>query len=128
VIDVVIADQQELFCIGMAEALAFAADVRIVDQPQSPEQLLTTLKSVAPPHVLVLSTAFLSAFSEIQRIMKRRQTALLMLAEENDRTAYVRWLRAQGVVYRSMAAPAIVDAMRRVVRGELFVEDRSSDL
>jgi len=126
-IDVIVADHQELFCIGMAEVLALADDVRIVGQPRSTEQLRNTLKAVNP-HVLILSTSFLPAFSKIQRMLKRRQTALLVLTEENDRVAYVRWLRAQGVVYRSMDGPALVDAMRRVAQGELFVQDRSSDM
>ena len=53
---------------------------------------------------------------------------MLLLAEENDQAAYVRWLRAQGVVYRSMDGPVLVDAMRRVAQGELFVQGRSSDM
>ena len=52
-------------------------------------------------------------------MLKRRKTALLVLTEENDRVAYVRWLRAQGVVYRSMDGPVMADAMRRVAQGEL---------
>jgi DNA-binding NarL/FixJ family response regulator len=126
-IDVIIADHQELFRIGMANVLAVAEDVRVVGEARSAEELLGTLKQVQP-HVLVLSTNFLQAFSEIQRMLKRRQTALLVLTEENDRIAYVRWLRAQGVVYRSMDGSALIDAMRRVARGELFVQDRSSDI
>lgn len=122
-IDVIVADHQELFRIGMAEVLEVADEVRIVGQPQSSEQLLNTLKEVNP-QVLILSTRFLSEFSKIQRILKRHRTALLVLTEENNRTAYVRWLRAQGVVYRSMDGPALVDAMRRAARGELFVQDR----
>ena len=95
-IDVVIADQQDFFRIGMAEVLAVADDVRIVGLPESPEQLLSTLIEVKP-HVLILSTSFLPAFSKIQRKVKQPQTALLVLAEENDRSAYVRWLQAQGL-------------------------------
>jgi len=125
-IDVIIADDQELSRIGMAEILAVADDVRIVGQARSPEQLLNALENVNP-HVLILSTNLLSAFSKIQRILKR-QTALLVLAEDNDRAAYMRWLGAQGVLYRSMDGPIIVDAMRRVARGELFVRDCSSDM
>jgi DNA-binding NarL/FixJ family response regulator len=126
-IDVIIADHHELFRIGMAEALAVADDVRVVGQAHSSEELVTTLKKVKP-HVLMLSTNFLPALSKIQRMLKRRQTALLVLTEENDRIAYVRWLRARGMVYRSMDGPALIDAMRRVARGELFVQDRSSDI
>jgi DNA-binding NarL/FixJ family response regulator len=127
VIDVVIADHQELFRVGMAEVLAGADDVRVVGQAHSSEELLTTLENVQP-HVLILSTNFLPVLSKIQRILKRRQTALLVLTEENDRVAYMRWLRAQGVVYRSMDGPALIDAMRRVARGELFVQSQTSDI
>ncbi len=127
IIDIVIADHQELFHIGMAEILAVADDVRIVAQPRSPEKLLETLKQ-AKPHVLVLSTSFLPAFSKIQPLLKRRKTALLVLTDDSDRIAYTRWLRARGVVYRSMDGPVILDAMRRVARGELFVQNSSSDI
>src|SRR5208283_1960875 len=126
-IGVIVADHQELFRIGMAEVLVHADDVRIAGQPQSPEQLLSALKTFTP-HVLVLSTCFLPAFSKIQRILKRRQTGLLVLTQENDRVAYVRWLRARGIVNRSMDGPGLADAMRRVAGGELFVQSPSSDM
>src|SRR5271157_2009112 len=126
-IDVIVADDQELFRVGMTEVLAGAGDVRVVGQPQSAEELLRALKT-STAHVLVLSTSFVPVFGKIQRLLKRRQTALVVLAEENDRVAYIRWLRAQAVVYRSMEGPAIVEAMRRVARGELFMQDRGSDV
>jgi len=126
-IDVIIADHQELFHIGAAQVLATAKDVRVIDQSQSPQQLLRALKSFTP-HVLVLSTSFLPAFPEISPVWKPNRTALLVLAEDHDHTAYVRWLGARGVVYRSMDRPVLVDALRRVARGELFVQSRSSDM
>jgi len=67
-IDVIIADDQELSCIGMAEVLAVVDDVRIVSPARSPEQLLNTLKNVNP-QVLILSTNFLPAFSKIQLLL-----------------------------------------------------------
>ena len=65
-VDVIIADHQELFRVGMAEILAVADDICVVGQAQSPEQLLSVLKDLTP-HVLVLSTSFLAVFSKIQR-------------------------------------------------------------
>jgi DNA-binding NarL/FixJ family response regulator len=125
-IDVIIADHQELFRAGLVEVLSVADNVRIVGQAQSPEQLLDTLKQVNPD-VLVLSTNFLPVFPKIQRMLTRRKTALLLLAEENDQVDYMRWLRAQGIVYRSVDVPVLLDTMRRVARGELFVQNSSSD-
>jgi len=127
VIDVIFADHQELFHAGIADIVADADDICLMAQPRSAEQLLNILETFIP-HVLVLSTNFLPAFSKIQPVLKRRQTALLLLAEDNDHAAYVRWVGAQGVVYRSTDGPALIDAMRRVARGELFLQDRSSDL
>lgn len=126
-IDVMVADHQELFQLGIQSVLAGAGDIRIVGQPQSLEQLLNTLKQTKP-HILILSTSFLPMLPNIQPMLESCQMALLMLAEDDDRVAYLRWLRAQGVVYRSVDGPVIVDAMRRVARGELFVQNRSSDV
>ena len=126
-IDVIVADHQDLFRIGMTEVMAGAPDIHLVVQARSPEQLLAALQTITP-RVLVLSTSFLPAFPKIEPVLNRGYTALLLLAEDNDRAAYVRWVRAQGVVYRSMDGPALVDAMRRVAQGELFVQDRRSDM
>ena len=79
------------------------------------------------PRVLILSTRFVPALQQFQRVLERRKTALLVLAEENDQSAYMDWLRAHGIVYRSINEPALVDAVRRVARGELFVQQSISD-
>ena len=124
-IDVVIADQQELFRLGLGETLSVANGFRIVGQAESSEQVLSTLK-LTNPHVLILSTSFLSVFPKIQRILKRCKTALLVLAEDNDEADYMQWLRAHGVVHRSMDRPVLLDAIRRVAQGELRTKDRNS--
>ena len=86
-IEVVIADHQELFRAGLVEVLSVADDVRIVGQAQSSLEL-PTLQD-ADPHVLILSTNCLRAVSRIRRMVNRRRIALLLLAEENDQTAYL---------------------------------------
>jgi DNA-binding NarL/FixJ family response regulator len=126
VIDIVIADHQELFRIGIEGALMRADDVRFVGHAQRPEQLLNILQEVSP-HVLLLSKSFQPAVAKINPILERSKTALLLLAENNDKAAYMRQLQARGVVYRSINGQVLVDAMRRVARGELFVQNRSSD-
>ena len=126
-IDVIIADRQEFFRAGLVEVLSVADDIRIAGQPQSAEELLKILQE-ADPHVLILSTNFLPAISKVQRMIKRRRTALLLLTDENDQTDYMQWLQARAIVDRSIDEPALVDAVRRVARGELFVQRSSSDI
>ena len=121
-IDVVFADHNELFHAGMREIVEQTDDLCLIAQPRSAKQLLSILGALVP-NVLVLSTNFAPAFPKIEPLLQRSRTALLLLAEDNDRIAYVRWLRANGMIYRSSEGVAVIDAMRRVTRGESFVQD-----
>jgi DNA-binding NarL/FixJ family response regulator len=125
VIDVIIADHQEVFRIGMAEVLGAEGDIRVVGKPKSLIQLMYMLTTVSP-HVLILSRDFLPAFSKLKRTWKRHQSALLVLTEDDDPIAYVRLLRAQGILYRSMEGPEMVDAVRRVARVVRLAQNLSS--
>ena len=62
-IDIIVADYEELFHVGMEEPLAGTDDVCLVLKSRSPEQLLSALQTFTP-HVLVLSTSFLPGVSE----------------------------------------------------------------
>jgi DNA-binding NarL/FixJ family response regulator len=125
-IDVIIADHQEVFRIGIAEVLGAAEDIRIVGKPECRKQLLGTLTTINP-HVLILSTKFLSAFPKIMRVLKRRRSALLVLTEEDDPVGYVRLLEVQGILYRSMDGPAILDAVRHAARTGPRAQDLKSE-
>ena len=77
-INVILADHQKIFRIGMASALAAEDDIRIVGQPRSVEQLLNGLERFRA-HVLVLSSAFLDKLAEIKQVADRQLTAILLL-------------------------------------------------
>ena len=124
--NVIIADHQAIFRIGIANVLGVEDDIRIVGQPQSPEQLLNALDKLRVD-VLVMSTRFLPFFSEIQPLTKRRPTAILMLAEIGDEASDLIALGTQGVVYRSANGKTMVDAVRRLSRGETFVHSPNSN-
>ena len=119
-INVIIADHQAIFRAGVAKVLAVEDDLRIVGQPQSTEQLLNALDHLRP-HVALISTLLLSVFSEIQALTARHSTAILILAEPGDEAAPFVAMGAQGVVYRSINGPSIVEAVHRLARGETFV-------
>lgn len=120
-INVIIADPQAIFRAGVAKVLAVEDDMRIVAQPQSPEQMLTALDRLRA-HVLLVATSFLPLYSEIQPLTERRGTAILVVAENGEAASAYVAIGAQGVVYRSVNGPTIVDAVRRLARGETFIE------
>lgn len=119
-INVIIADHQAIFRAGVSKVLAVEDDIRIVGQPQSKEQLLNTLEHLLA-QVLLLSTAFLSAYEQIRALGAAHETKILVVAEHNDEAAAFVAMGVDGVVFRSVNGPCIVDAVRRLARGESYV-------
>jgi DNA-binding NarL/FixJ family response regulator len=124
-INVIIADHQAIFRAGIAKVLAVEEDIRIVGQPQSAEQLLNSLQKLRS-HVLILSTNFLSLLPEIQEIAAEHRIALLMLAENAERASDFMRMGVQGVIYRSACGNIAVEAVRRLSRGQSFLQSPNS--
>ena len=124
-INIVIADHQAIFRAGVAKVLAVEDDLRIVGQPQTPEQMLNALERLRV-HVLLVSTFFLPEFPEIQALMAHNSAAIMVLAEPGDEASAFIAMGVQGVVFRSINRATIVDAVRRLARGETFVHTPNS--
>jgi DNA-binding NarL/FixJ family response regulator len=124
-INVIIADHSAIFRAGVAKVLAVEDDMRIVAQPQSPEQMLHALDRLRV-HVLLIATSFLPLYSEIQPLTQRHGTAILMLAENGEEAAAYVAIGVQGVVYRSVNGPTIVDAVRCLAHGDTFIHKPDS--
>src|ERR1700760_3999946 len=99
-INVIIADHQAIFRAGIAKVLAVEEDVRIIGQPQSPEQLLNALDKLRP-RALILASSYQAFLHDIQEIANRYHTALLMLCDNNETASEFMRMGVQGVIYRS---------------------------
>ena len=126
-INVMIADHQAIFRAGVAKVLAVEDDLRVVAQPQTFEQMLTGLDRLRT-RVLMVSTYFLQRWPEIQALTTRNSTAVLVVAENTEPSSAYVAMGAQGVVYRSINGSTIVDAVRRLARGETYVHTSNSDV
>jgi len=116
-INVIIADHQAIFRAGIAKVLAVEEDVRIVGQPQSPEQLLNALDKLRP-RVLILASSYMSFLHDIQEIATRHHTAVLMLCDNNESASDFMRMGMQVVIYRSANGPMVVEAVRRLAQGQ----------
>jgi len=126
-INIVIADHQAIFRAGVAKVLAVEDDLRIVGQPQTAEQMLNALERLRT-HVLLVSTFFLPELPAIQGLTSRNSVAIMVVAENGEEAAPFVAMGVQGVAFRSINGPTIVDAVRRLARGENFVHSPSSML
>lgn len=120
-INVILADHEKIFRIGMASALAAEDDIRIVGQPSTIAQLLHALESLRS-HVVVLSSAFLSCVDEIRAICQRQRTAMMLLADYGDTPEVSEWsVDFEAVMRRSAGRDAVVDCIRHLARGGRMV-------
>ena len=126
-INIIIADHQAIFRAGVAKVLAVEDDLRIVAQPQTFDQMLSALERLRA-RVLMVSTSFLPRFAGVTALTTSRSTAILVVAENSDEAAAFVAMGVQGVIYRSINGPDVVDAMRRLARGETFVHVSNSVL
>ena len=124
-INVIIADHQAIFRAGIAKVLAVEEDIRIVGQPQSLEQILNGLEKLRS-HVLVLSSSFLPAFAEIFGVTCEQQVAVLVLAENTENAPDFMRMGVQGVIYRSAGGNVVVEAVRRLSRGQCYLHSPHS--
>jgi len=115
-INVVLADHERIFRIGMASALAAEDDIRIVGQPCTAEQLLRGLERFRP-HVLVLSSAFLGCIESIRRACEHHQTAVLLLDDYGRSPVRQFSPDFQGVMRRSADESTVVSCVRHLARG-----------
>ncbi len=127
-INVIIADHQAIFCAGMAKVLAVEEDMRIVGQPQSPVQLLNALDRLRP-RVLILASSFLSILPQVQQVAQERAVAVLVLCDNTETASDFMRLGVQGVIYRSASSSIVLQAVRRLARGQSYLQGPdSSDL
>src|SRR5664279_1144976 len=124
-INVIIADHQAIFRAGIAKVLAVEEDIRIVGQPQSPEQLLNAIEKLRS-RVLILSSSFLALLPEIQEIAARRQIAVLMLSDNNENASDFMRMGVQGVIYRSASGNVVLEAVRQLAQGQSFLQGPNS--
>jgi DNA-binding NarL/FixJ family response regulator len=124
-INVIIADHQAIFRAGVAKLLAVEEDLRIVGQPSTPEQMLNALEKLQP-RVMVLSTGFLSYLPEVQEVAERRQIAVLIICDNNENASDFMRMGVQGVIYRSASGTMVVEAVRRLARGQSFLQGPNS--
>jgi len=107
----ILADNQAIFRAGIAKVLAVEDEMRIVAQAQTPEQMFMALDKFRAA-VLVVAAGFHKA-----------KTRVIVLADTGESAQKHMTNGAHGVVYRNVTSAALVDCVRKVARGETWVQD-----
>ncbi len=129
-INVIVAFHEPIFRTGVANLLAAEDDLRIIAQPVSPDHLRNAIEKLHP-NVLVLSSGFFPALAEVEaiaRICQRMRIGVLMIAESTEKTFdfFSLGLGVRGVLYRCVSGNMLVNGVRRVGRGEMFMQTHAA--
>src|SRR4029077_8710462 len=118
----ILADNQAIFRAGIAKVLAVEDEMRIVAQAQTPEQMFMALDKFRAA-VLVVAAGFHNDFSAIVQGANKAKTRVIVLADTGESAQKHMSNGAHGVVYRNVTSAALVDCVRKVARGETWVQD-----
>jgi DNA-binding NarL/FixJ family response regulator len=118
----ILADNQAIFRAGIAKVLAVEDEMRIVAQAQTPEQMFMALDKFRAA-VLVVAGGFQSDFNPVVQAAAKAKTRIVVLADTGESAQRYMGGGAHGVVYRNVTSAALVDCVRKVARGETWVQD-----
>ncbi|MGO9124932.1 MAG: LuxR C-terminal-related transcriptional regulator [Terriglobales bacterium] len=118
----ILADNQAIFRAGIAKVLAVEDEMRIVAQAQTSEQMFMALDKFRAA-VLVVAGGFHGDFNAVLQASNKVKTRVVVLADTGESAQRYMSNGAHGVVYRNVTSPALVDCVRKVARGETWIQD-----
>lgn len=120
-VKLILADSQAIFRAGAAKVLAVEDDVRVVAQAQTIEQMMMALEKFRAT-VLIFSSVLQPDLAPVVALAGKVKTRLVLVAENGADPAQYQKLGAQGVVFRNVTGPALVECVRKVAKGESWVQ------
>jgi len=118
----ILADNQAIFRAGIAKVLAVEDEMRIVAQAQTPEQMFMAIDKFKAA-VLIMAAGFVADFNSVVETVNAARTRLIVLGDTGEAASKYMNGGAHGVIYRNVTSPALVDCVRKVSRGETWVQD-----
>ncbi len=118
----ILADNQAIFRAGMAKVLAVEDEIRIVAQAQTPEQMLMAIEKFRPG-ILLVGGDFHPDFATVMQAASAVEARVVVLVENGTGTTRFQNAGAMGVIFRSVPAASLVECVRKVARGERWLQN-----
>lgn len=119
---IILADNQAIFRAGAAKVLAVEDDFRIVAQADSKDKLEMALSNFRAG-VLIFADSLKADLPHLSTIAKKNKTRMIAVADSNDDVKHLINSGIPGVIYRNVSGQALVDCVRKVAKGESWVQD-----
>ncbi len=117
---IILADNQAIFRTGTAKVLAMEDDLRVIAQCPDCPRLYHAISTFRGSIVLVAT----SLRSDLPKVLESARTAasrVIVIAENSDPPPPAVLTELQGLVYRNVSSAALIDCVRRIIRGERMI-------
>jgi DNA-binding NarL/FixJ family response regulator len=119
---IILADNQAIFRTGAAKVLAVEDDVRIVAQAENAEKMNMALEKFHAT-VMIFSADMTPDLPVIVGSSRKYKTKLVAVAETGQDSRHFLTNGVNGVIYRNVSGEALVQCVRKVAKGESWVQD-----
>jgi DNA-binding NarL/FixJ family response regulator len=118
---IILADNQAIFRAGAARVLALEDDMRIVAQCDDLPKLVTAIDSLRGS-VAVVSSSLRPDVKELLGCIEIAGSRLILVTENSEQVADEIAPLLDGVLFRNVAGSDLVECVRRVSRGQRFIQ------
>src|SRR5579872_4174018 len=119
---IILADNQAIFRTGVAKVLAVEDDLRIVAQAENSENMMMALEKFHAS-VMIFGSDMQANLQEIVEAARRLKTKLVLIADTGQDSRHYLANGINGVIYRNVSGEALVQCVRKVNKGESWVQD-----
>lgn len=119
---IILADNQAIFRAGAAKVLAVEDDFRIVAQADSKDKLEMALSNFRAG-VLIFAESLNPDVKHLTELARKNKTRMIAVADNGEEAKELINHGIPGVIYRNVSGQALVDCVRKVAKGESWVQD-----
>jgi DNA-binding NarL/FixJ family response regulator len=113
---IILADSQAIFRAGTAKVLARDEDLRIVAQCADLDHLHHAIMTF-PGSIVLFAASMRPDLPKLSALLEANSSHGIVIAENHESTGAYMQEGFRGVVFRSVAGPALVECVRRVAEG-----------
>ena len=129
-IRIALADDHPIFRDGLCRLLSLEEDFDVVAQVNDGLQVLEVLRQYEPDILLLdLNMPELNGLATLQRVQAAKiKTRIILLTASDNQNEFVDALKlgSSGIVQKQTATELLVDSIRRVHAGELWMDSRTT--
>ena len=117
---VILADSQAIFRAGTAKVLAMDEDLRIIAQCADLDRMHHAITTF-PGSIVLFSTSLRPDLGQLRTLLESTGSRGIVIAENSDPAGAYLQQGFRGVVFRNVIGPALVDCVRSVAAGDIWL-------